>query len=163
MLSLSRILRIALTATLLLFVGATVGLLIAQETSQGSMAAGGALANNDTIDSTACIVDVVYFHTTQRCAACLNIEEEARAIIEQAFSDEVSSGSLRWSAVNMDIDRQAIVQFDLVMPTLVLVRRMGGEIAEWESLDDTWRLIGSQVRFSAYVRDRVAAFVRGCP
>jgi hypothetical protein len=157
-----RVLRIALTATLLLFVGATVGLLIAQETSQRSTTAGVAVAGDATA-SAACRVDVIYFHNTQRCSACRDIEESARAVVKAEFSDELAAGSLRWSAVDMDQERHYIAQYDLAMPTLILARRIGDEVQDWMALDDTWRLIGSQFRFSMYVSDRVRAFLAGCP
>ena len=160
-----RILRIALTAMLLLFVGATMGLLIAQETSQSSTTAGGALAaSGDTTASAACMVDVIYFHNTQRCPACRDIEASARAVVEEEFGDELAAGTLRWSAVDMDQERHYIAQYDLAMPTLILARRIGYEVQDWIALDDTWRLIGSEFRFSMYVRDRVREFLAGgCP
>ena len=209
--------KLGATIVLLLFVGATVGMLIAQEVSQpkaeiiksdGNLgpaaeaiasapesssgesipevsSAGGPVSTVDTantvnpgpeanegdvgvstvqpVTSTPCVIDAIYFHNTFRCATCLKIESEAKAIVEAEFAEELAAGKLRWSAINMEEQRAYISQYDLAMPSLVLVRRVGDEALEWIALDDTWGLIRSETRFSKYIGDSVRAFLEGCP
>lgn len=216
--------RIAATAALLLFVAATVGVLIAQEVSHSSVArersvsgtpigstgegtdlvaenllpnsseqpmpiadvpvdapvddgvqttesSGGddadsstaVTSNAETDPKTATVVDAIYFHNTVRCRTCKKIEETARAVVEADFADEVASGVLQWSAINMENERHYVDTYDLVKPTLVLVRRFGNETEQWIALDETWSLIGSESRFSMYVTEQVRAFLGGNP
>ncbi|MFC2095664.1 nitrophenyl compound nitroreductase subunit ArsF family protein [Candidatus Bipolaricaulota bacterium] len=216
--------RIAATAALLLFVAATVGVLIAQEVSHSSVAgepsvpgtpigstgegtdlvaenllsnsseppmpiadvpvdapvdddvqtaesSGGddadpstaVTSNAGTDPKTATVVDAIYFHNTVRCRTCKKIEETARAVVEADFADEVASGVLQWSAINMENERHYVEEYDLVKPTLVLVRRTGNETEQWIALDETWSLIGSETRFSMYVTEQVRAFLGGNP
>jgi len=219
-----RITRIVATVALLLFVGATVGMLIAQEVSQLAVAedAGGletALEIDGSENSSApaeqatgppattvpdvstppgqaedaevstpqaqvaseidvpledvstaesesespCWVDAIYFHNTLRCYTCKNIEAAAKAVLEVEFADELADGRLRWSAVNMEKERQYVDQYDLVMPTLILVRSIGNAQQDWVALDETWSLIRHESRFSAYVDDSTRAFLERCP
>jgi hypothetical protein len=209
--------RLGAAIVLLLFVGATVGLLIAQEVSQprtgiaaddgspgpasetlaaepgpslggsipepssaGELASTADLANTATPDTEAseaeppvstsetaaeatCAVDAIYFHNTFRCATCLKIEREAKAVVEAEFADELAAGTLRWSAINMEDERRYVEQYDLVQPTLILARNVDDEAGDWVALDDTWTLIRYETRFAVYVANGVRAFLEGCP
>jgi len=113
-------------------------------------------------DEMPCAVDAIYFHNTHRCWTCQKIEQDARVIVEVEFAEELAAGKLRWSSINMEEERAYISQYDLVMPTLVLVRRVGDEAPEWIALDDTWGLIRSEPKFSMYVVSGLRAFLEGC-
>jgi len=205
-----RIVKRVATVALLLFVGVTVGVLIAQELST---APGMASANESSVEAgvaavspaerpedgtsvhragsvdgpeakeadvatqhdravseqeavepapSICVVDAVYFHNTSRCRTCSRIEETARQLIEVEFAAEIGEGRLRWSAIDMQLDRQFVEMYDLVKPTLILIRTVDGEVASWEALDETWALIRSTPRFEMYVRDRVRDALGGC-
>jgi len=117
----------------------------------------------EPLGETVCVIDAIYFHNTFRCATCLKIESEAKAIVEAEFAEELAAGKLRWSAINMEEQRAYISQYDLAMPSLVLVRGVGDEALEWIALDDAWGLIRSETRFSTYIGDSVRAFLEGCP
>ena len=185
--------KLGATIVLLLFVGATIGMLIAQEVSRPEAApiadealAGPASASGTdlgaktreeeptvppaTTDSiagpsedTACVIDAIYFHNSFRCPTCLKIESDAKAVIEAEFLDQLADGRMRWSAVNMEEQRRFVEQYDLVKPTLILTRSVGGEPYEWVALDETWTLVRSETRFSMYIANGVRAFLEGCP
>ena len=190
--------RVAAIA-LLLFVGATVGVLIAQEVGREKPSAETEIASTPSPDdveaadeeisahvasgsdsdanpqagdpdtqtpdetTTACVVEAIYFHNTLRCRTCRNIEQSALAAMEEAFADAFDSGQLRWMAVNMEEEPQVVEQFDLVKPSLVLMRKVDGELSDWITLEDTWVFIGREARFSLYIEESTQAFLEGCP
>ena len=201
--------RTIATIVLLLFVGVTVGTLIAQEVARtepqpatelpvdtAAIAAGkpvvatvptvpigtpvsdevdsadekdgpGEPAENSApitlVEQAPCVVDVVYFHNTYRCVTCVKIENDAKAIVEDVFAYELAAGTLRWSAIDMEQERAYISLYDLAMPSLVLIRQVGDEVVDWTTLSDTWSLVKSTTRFSAYIIDGIEAFLEGCP
>jgi hypothetical protein len=63
----------------------------------------------------------------------------------------------------MEDERAYISQYDLVSPSLVLIRKVGDEVAEWILLEETWALVRSTTRYSAYIIDSFGAFLEGCP
>jgi len=209
--------KLIVTILLLLFVGATVGTLIAQEvarpkmqlaetdesalpveasvpaTSETSTSETNPVANEpavvdepepsaaDVADETgaageigktpalappsngaSCVIEAIYFHTTYRCVTCLKIENEAKAIVEAEFAEELAAGTLRWSAINVDEERAYISQYNLAMPSLVLIRKVEDEVVDWITLADTWSHIRSTTRFSAYIRDSFQEFMEEC-
>jgi len=216
-----KILKLSVTVALLLFVGATVGLLIAHEvtppdsvpvaegsdTSTAQEAEGGAIAEAPeqsvpadvmaSVDSpeggpatpspadggpetstagevaavegdtpepeSICVVDAIYFHNTLRCHTCRTIEETAKAVLEAEFSEEFAIGQMRWSTINMERQQHYVEEFDLVQPTLILVRTVGEAQSDWVALDETWSLIRSETRFADYVENETRAFLETCP
>ena len=113
-------------------------------------------------DAPPCVIEAIYFHNTHRCYTCLKIENDARAIVEEAYADEFAAGTLTWSAVNMEEQRSAIEEYNLTSPSLVLVRRVADEVVDWVLLDETWSLVRSTTRYSAYILDSFERFLGGC-
>jgi len=115
-----------------------------------------------TLAEPACVIEAVYFHNTYRCVTCLKIEGDAKAIAEEVYADEFAAGTLVWFAVNMEEQRSAIEQYDLTSPSLVLIRKSGDEIVDWVLLEETWSLVRSTTRFSAYIIESFNTFLEGC-
>lgn len=46
-------------------------------------------------------VEVVYFHGKQRCATCLAIEENAKSVVGEFFSEEVKNGTVVFKTVDI--------------------------------------------------------------
>ena len=213
-----KLMRTVITILLLLFVGATVGTLIAQEVArpepqpiaesdgelpgetpatlpsdqstnddvavpmdllevdEGERAESGSTdvsvegqpvdesteSASSTVADALCVIEAVYFHNTHRCVTCLKIEGDAKAIVEETFADELAAGTLRWSTMNMEDNPSLIVQYNLASPSLVLLRKNGDQVVEWVLLEETWALVRSTTRYSAYIIDSFGAFLEGC-
>jgi len=109
-----------------------------------------------------CIVEAVYFHNTHRCVTCLKIEADAKAIVEQTFAQELAAGTLRWLTINMEENPSYIATYELASPSLVLRRVVDGQIVDWVTLEETWALVRSTTRYSAYIIDSFSTFIAGC-
>jgi hypothetical protein len=55
---------------------------------------GTALAGND--------IEVYYFHRTIRCVTCNTVEAEARKNIEMLYADQVKTGKISFTALNLE-------------------------------------------------------------
>jgi hypothetical protein len=47
-------------------------------------------------------VEVYYFHMTTRCVTCRTIEAEARKNIEMLYGDQVKTGKISFTALNLE-------------------------------------------------------------
>jgi hypothetical protein len=47
-------------------------------------------------------VEVYYFHMTLRCTTCKTVEAEARKNIEMLYSDQVKTGKVSFTALNLE-------------------------------------------------------------
>jgi hypothetical protein len=110
----------------------------------------------------ACVIEAVYFHNTHRCVTCLKIEGDAKAIVEEVFAEELAAGTLRWSTINMEDNPALSVQYNLASPSLVLLRKSGDQVVDWVLLEETWALVRSTTRYSAYIIESFSTFLEGC-
>ena len=46
-------------------------------------------------------VEVIYFHGKQRCATCMAIEKEAKALVENRFAEEVKKGKVVFRVIDI--------------------------------------------------------------
>jgi hypothetical protein len=47
-------------------------------------------------------VEVYYFHMTARCVTCKTVEAEARKNVEMLYADQVKSGKISFTALNLE-------------------------------------------------------------
>ncbi len=47
-------------------------------------------------------VEVYYFHMTIRCVTCKTVEAEARKNVEMLYADQVKSGKISFTALNLE-------------------------------------------------------------
>ena len=101
-----------------------------------------------------------YFHNTSRCPTCLKIERTAREAMEDAFTKDFASGKLVWQSLDMEKpeNEHFVYDYELAMPSLVLVLMEEGTEVDWKRLDDTWTLISNKEEFVAYVVVETTAF-----
>ena len=106
-------------------------------------------------------VTVYYFHNTIRCATCLRMEEYSKFAIYAGFPDELKSGSIEWSVVDMQLpeNRHFVEDFRLRMSSLVIVRFKEGKQAEWRNLEKIGDHVGDMTEFVKYVQSNVKAFL----
>jgi hypothetical protein len=54
------------------------------------------------VASTNSDVEVYYFHMTTRCVTCKTVEAEAKKNIEMLYADQVKSGKISFTALNLE-------------------------------------------------------------
>ena len=103
-------------------------------------------------------VTVYYFHSTTRCADCLEIERLAGEILQESFSQELASGQLIWHPVNVNLPENThfIFVYDLAANELVVVRDHQGGKDDWNKLPEAWKDIQEPEKF----RSKLVGLVR---
>lgn len=132
---------------LLLFVGSSVAILVGREMRHSTAAAGDDVLPDD-------VLVVYYFHGNTRCPTCQSIENFSHAAIESAFAEQLGHQEVLWKVVNYELPEHShfVTDYDIVAPTVVLVRRAAGDTVEWRNLDRVWELIGDREAFTEYIQ-----------
>jgi len=104
-----------------------------------------------------------YFHGTIRCHTCLEIEKEAKAVIERQFRTELDAKKLVFKPVNyQQLENIHFTQdYKLPCPSLVLVRQKYGKDERWKLLGETWQLVHDPIKLQRYVETEVSNCLRG--
>ena len=105
--------------------------------------------------------DVVYFHRTIRCPACLTIEDWAKS----AVTPDVETGRVAWQVLNLDEPANAPFEdrYGLTAQSVVVREIKGGKETRWKNLDKVWDLLDDEAMFKKYVQDEVYAFMAEQP
>lgn len=156
----------ALTVALLLFVAASIVVLVVKSLRQNPQAeaslpqtATGAAAAEMPSDG----LVAYYFHSNTRCPTCQSIEAYAHEAIETGFADDLKEGRIRWRVLNYEKpENTGLAQkYEIAMPMVVLARMEGGTEKGWKSLDRVWELTGEKDEFVKYVQEETRSFLEG--
>ncbi len=85
-----------------------------------------ALPQTDTIIYlTTDTIHVYYFHFTHRCQTCLSLEEEARTILKQVYTEYLSSGLITFRVYNIEkkSSRSAAEQAGVNTQALIILQK----------------------------------------
>jgi len=104
---------------------------------------------------------VYYFHGRMRCPTCRKLESFAEEAVRTFFADELSTGRIRWQAVNVDVpDNEHFVKdYRLTTKSVILSRMSDGRQAAWKNLDRIWDLVGDKDKYIQYICDGIREFL----
>ncbi len=162
-------LKEAAANSLLAFVAATCVVLIVralerpQPLAPGPAAQPGAQSPGPGASPTAAMVDgvrVYYLHGNIRCPTCRTIEAYTKEAVETAFAEELRSGKIAWEVVNYDRpeNRHYQTDYEVVAPTVVLVKWREGQPVDWRNLNEVWEYVNDKPAFLAFVQGRLREF-----
>jgi len=108
------------------------------------------------------VVEVVYFHRTQRCSSCLRAEDGIRRTIETYFKDELASGKLVFKVLNVqDEANAAIVEKYGAAGSSLFVNEIKDGSDNIEEVTDIWFLLNNDKAFIKAVRSEIEEHLRG--
>jgi hypothetical protein len=91
-------------------------------------------------------VDVVYFHSSQRCKTCLYIEQRVVYVIETYFQDEIDSGQLIFKILNLgDKENTSMITKYNAVSSQLYLNIVLDEIDHIKHVKEVW--------FKDYLRD----------
>ncbi len=148
------------TILLLLFVAASVGVLSVKSLRPHARQP---VATNPTLNHSAGQTEatppadgvIAYcFHGDVRCSTCRTIEAYAREALEAGFADQFQSGKLKWQVVNYQApgNEHFAKEYEIIAPTVVLVRMENGQQKNWENLMRVWELVHDKDAFVQYIQ-----------
>lgn len=67
-------------------------------------------------------LEVYYFHATMRCPTCLAIEEQTKKVLDENFSDELKSGTIKLTVLNLEENENKALteKFEIGWSSLIL-------------------------------------------
>ncbi|QDU89267.1 hypothetical protein Pla175_26550 [Pirellulimonas nuda] len=137
-------------AALLLFVALSVVILVRREVREPTASEAASAAEQLPDDA----LVVYYFHSDTRCPTCQTIESYAHDAVQAAFAEEIAENKVVWKVVNYERpeNRRFAADYEIVSPTVVLVRTANGEVADWRNLMRVWELVGDRDAFTQYIQ-----------
>jgi len=66
-------------------------------------------------------VEVLYFHSAQRCATCVAIESNSKELLETAFSEQLKSGKLIFQSIDITSEEALADKYEVSWSSLIVV------------------------------------------
>jgi hypothetical protein len=144
---------------LLLFAAVAVVILVSREAKRQAPGEGVGDATTGELPQKAVVA--YYFHGDVRCPTCRNIEEYAREAIESGFAAQLAAGNVEWRVVNYEVpaNQHFTTEYEIVAPTVVVVRTAEGRVADWRNLSRVWELVGEKDALMKYIRQETQAML----
>lgn len=142
---------------LLLFVAASVVILVAREIQQPTTER--AALTTEQLPDHALVV--YYFHGDTRCPTCRTIENYSQEAVQAAFATELAENKLLWKVVNYEQPENShfVTEYELVSPTVVLVRTAKSQVVDWRDLVRVWELVGDRDAFTEYIQSETRSML----
>ena len=107
-------------------------------------------------------VDVVYFHRTQRCTACLNAGSYSRETVEAYFASHLQRGVMSFRQLNVEFPENAVVtrKYDASGSSLYLGVLMNG-VEYLCPMDDIWFYTNNKASFMTLLQKTLTPLVGG--
>lgn len=105
---------------------------------------------------------VVYLcHGNYRCPTCLKIEATSKEVLDTRFADEIRSGKILVKEINYEepANRSYIEKYQLIAPTVVMVRIEDGQEKYFKNLMEVWELVDDKTKFSQLIENNLQQFL----
>lgn len=102
-------------------------------------------------------IEVIHFHATQQCWACVTLGEYALKAIEQEFPQEYEDGIITFQDLNVDSaeNREIATKFQARGSSLFINAIVDSQDNIQEDVT-VWRLLGSETAFIEYLSDKLS-------
>jgi len=101
-------------------------------------------------------IEIFYFHSNQRCVACINLNQYTKEVVEKIFSQEVNSDKISFREINIDFpgNRQLARDYNVSGSSLYITVIKEGQRYKEEDTD-VWRYITNKKRFINYFEAKI--------
>ena len=74
-------------------------------------------------------VEVLYFHSKQRCATCMAIEKNAKEAVEAEFADELKNGTLVFRTIDISEPKNEVIaeKYEVTWSSLFISKWKAGK------------------------------------
>ncbi len=153
--------RTVLSVVLAAFVAVSVAVLVGKESRKRTIEPEGQAAEQPGPGQ----VFVYYFHRSQRCPTCMNVEGYAREALTAGFAAELEEGRVRWLVLDYEAPENEPLKtrYELAAPAVVLVRADVDGRPSFENLAEVWSLAFDKPDFLTYVQEQLRAFLAATP
>jgi len=105
---------------------------------------------------------VYYFHTTNRCYSCTQLEKQTYLAIAEGFEQELSDGRVKFASLNVDQEenRHFVKDYKLYTKSVIVSDAAQGKEVRWKNLQKVWELLRDDVAFTDYVQEEVRQYLK---
>lgn len=107
-------------------------------------------------------VEIIYFHATIRCEACLLIENQSREIINLTYQNELKNRTLSFESLDFQDDKNQkyVEQYEIETQTLIVQIVSGSKVIKWKKLEKIWDYLNNFDKFHQYLVNEINEYLK---
>jgi hypothetical protein len=109
-------------------------------------------------------VELVYFHSPQRCPTCICFEERINKVVQAYFQNELKNGGLTWGVYDLgDNKNAAIITKYRAVGSQLFINTITGGIDNIKDIQEIWNwgCLKNDERFDKSVKNVIDLSLRG--
>jgi hypothetical protein len=115
---------------------------------------------SDTVDK----VELIYFHSPQRCKTCLCFEKRISYVVQTYFQDELKSGKLTWGVYDLgDNNNTAIINKYRAVGSQLFINTIKDGVDNIKDIQEiwSWGCLKNDDSFDSSVKNVIELSLRG--
>ncbi len=104
-------------------------------------------------------VEIYYFYSSQRCAACVALENYTREVVNEYFSEELKEGKIKFESVNVNLseNKEVVTKYQARGSSLYINNIYNNEDHITEEVN-VWRYLNNKNRFENYLSEKIKGY-----
>jgi thiol-disulfide isomerase/thioredoxin len=101
-------------------------------------------------------IEVFYFHSANRCVACVTLSKYTAITISKNFQEEISEGKIDFQEINVDLseNKELAKKFQAVGSSL-FINAIYEDQNHIKEDAQVWRLLNNQAQFENYLKNKI--------
>ena len=94
-------------------------------------------ADTSAVAASSAKLEVLYFHSTNRCVTCNAVENNAKKLLEEKYKTELDNGTIKFTSYNVDdeVNKPLAEKYQISFSTLLIVNKAGAEEVKTDFTD----------------------------
>jgi hypothetical protein len=82
---------------------------------------------NQTLSHSKAQLEVIYFHTSERCPACIAIENNTKKVLDDLYKAQIDRGIIKFTSCNIDdrTNKALVEKYQVSYLTLLIIKPDG--------------------------------------
>jgi hypothetical protein len=108
------------------------------------------------------IIDVKYFHATDRCASCIQIEDFITKTVNLAFKKELNDSTIKMISLDfMQPENEPLMEkYEFDTQALIISKVVNGKEVKFKNLDLIWDYLSDFSKFEKYVEEEIKELLK---
>lgn len=113
--------------------------------------------------TTAPVVEVLYFHGSQRCRTCVALQKAAKELVEKNYAKELKSGRVKFREIDLSSKEGEKLgdRYEIAWSSLIIVRKQGGKEKFADLTDEGFKYaVKDKAKIQAIIQKQINAYLK---
>lgn len=109
------------------------------------------------------VVEVMYFHGSQRCKSCVALEKAAKEVINSKFAAQVKAGKVKFRDIDLSTKEGEKIgdKYEIAWSSLIIVRKQGKKEKVADLTDEGFRYaVNDKAKIQTLIQKKVNEFLK---